>query len=1430
MATGQASAVAEPNDWQTVDDWQTVQPAVPQPKPAALPPLHVTPDISQDMFKAGVHSQMLGVTPGMAYEQRDTIDKTLRERGGNYDDGELDPTFANDIKAGLENSIFGLKSRKKLPDEIHNPGMIDGFVKGMATMVADLPFYAVGGVVGGLAGSEVPVVGNAVGAAAGAFAAPAAIREALVLGIKDGDVKDFPDLLRRAGHVIWAGTKGAVVGAATELTGGLAPVIGKGVSGAVTTSAVKGLFQATALTTAADLLEGHLPTAADFTGNAALIIPLNLITHGVGMLRPEAKQALMDVYAKNGKTPQESAETLNAQPPVKPDAPEGLRPAIQFSEGHIEGESGEDHHGVSERVLGQRPVTMEQLEENPLAIAETMDIPSSIRNIRGAESAWTWLHGELPEFMRSRGLKPDDTLGTSELASIIGSSKRELGFSHDPHVRIEQALQVARAFLEKREKISSDSLTENSLPSRADRVLETPAIHEQDVIDRAWQIKKEAIEAGDFPTVYHGTRSDFEDFGRSPLNTALKNSIFDDAQGHYFTTERASAQDYADTGKASGSPRVIAAKLGINKAYQWEKDPEGILKKWGLSGKIPPAYIDPELRSEIEAAGYDAVRWNDPSEKAHDEWVVFDPKKIKQQSEGEEKPLRIEDLYDRNAMKSGRGFVTPDGQFLSRMEARKWMKDNEPDAHELWLKEQGGDKQAELHTEAYVSARNRAQARSVAEGDPTVDAMPPDLKRFLAEARSTGGILNKIKAGLASEKYGYEAIRTLLVGPRNMIRAEGEQVVGGLRKLVPDKVEQQGLHFYRDYRGELPQLQADIEEIRAGDNEKLKAFLPAMEKAASWSGVLPKNIADADGQMTGYFTKALALGRAAGTLDSAIDPSRYSPRMFMRAAEEGQSSGVGRSQFTDRTVNSIRREYLHTLDPLKSGDTEARTFNALDEMSIYNDRHATAVSTAIFKTELKNSALGVEGSRGKVPASWVALTKQFEDRRTFVQDDGSTVTTVKNLYVPKEIAEALRPLLEDPGQLSQLSKFLHIQSIVKGIELTLSAFHMKALTVTAFNNMGITDFVGAMIKDSNAPDVAAIERRGALYGLETTKTGAAFDAYRGLKPEVEPTGLARLKDNVVVNGVDKFAQGITRVTFDVVQRKWKVMDFAKKEAGWIAKHPEATESEYASAMRSYAKEINAAYGGLNWDVMGVSKGVQNVSRMFLLAPDWTFSNVANLKYALTERGPGANASRVFFLKSFMTGFAATAAASTYFGGKYDPSDVRHMDQVYLGTDKDGKEMYANWFFAGAPKDAMNLYKRSYSEGPIAGLAEIMLSKASPVAGTVVDIAKNKDYKGAPIYTSDQTDLEKSGETAKYAGEKLLPITGVSAFQTMHNALSDPNRELSYTDALELAADLVGSSTTHTGGAKGGESTGNSTDRFQRAGRGGKSRFTIRGKR
>ena len=91
---------------------------------------------------------------------------------------------------------------------------------------------------------------------------------------------------------------------------------------------------------------------------------------------------------------------------------------------------------------------------------------------------------------------------------------------------------------------------------------------------------------------------------------------------------------------------------------------------------------------------------------------------------------------------------------------------------------------------------------------------------------------------------------------------------------------------------------------------------------------------EADKLMTQYFTEANQLRSQFVGVDSSIDPARYSPRLFAQVTEDADASGgVGRSKFAKRSPHDIRREYLRILDPLKSGEVEARTFNSVDELT-----------------------------------------------------------------------------------------------------------------------------------------------------------------------------------------------------------------------------------------------------------------------------------------------------------------------------------------------------------------------------------------------------------------------------------------------------------------------------------------------------------------
>jgi hypothetical protein len=1439
--------------------------------PSAMNAPQMTPEDSGAAWKASVHARMIGVTPGYAYQNNDEIEAQLRNRDADYDKG-----FAYAAETGFEETPLGMLIRGKETDPFESSNVFERGVHNLVSFATD-PVVMVPTVVGALADIAVP--GAAIAGFVGGSALDAGLRKWMMENYEEGDTKSFGELADRAGDALWSATKGALGAEAFSVAGDI-PVPGMIADKPLASIAMKGMYQASAMTLAGSLLDQRVPRLRDFEDSALMVVPLNLATGGLMLGKGESKQALMDVYAKDGTTPQESADKLAAQPPVKPDPAPGLKPAINFGESFAEADENESHSDLASRVLAQKPVEMAELEADP---------------------------------------------------------------------------------------------------KLADKVLQNPEIHEQAVIDRAWTLKKEAIDSGE--------------------------------------------------------------TIGTAEGQQGQ-----------------------EGDTEAQQRG----------------------------------PQTIDQLYNRGEMKSGRGFVTPDGKFLDRNQAKRWVKDNEPEVHKMWSDIAGGDKE-ELHAEDYGQARERVNARTLAEGEPDYNSTSSFWQRILGAARKD---LNEIKAGNVSTRYTKAVLRTLFVGQRDARIAVTTQLHDSLQKLIPDPVDQEALTFMRDFKDSPVALRSEIENIQAGTDEKMKRLLPAMERATNPTPQLLK----ADQSLTAYFSSTLKELQDLGLLEKGIPTDRYITHILKRVTEEGEEGRVG--PFTKQ------RKYETVIDALKTGRSEARTVNALNALSLYGDRTARQVAFKLLTTELKNTELGKQATFEEHPVGW------------------TEIKPYSSVWVPPNVADALRPIFENNalGTIPGIAKFLHVQAWTKGIELGLSTFHMKALTVTAFNNMGLSDFTRALTSDTTAPEFARSEQEWAVDGLRTAKTGTPYEAWESVKSDSlsKKNLMEWARTQPGLKQLDGVAQWLTHETFDVIQRKFKVMDASGKIAAWIAKHPQATDQEYFSARRSIAKEVNAAYGGLNWEVMGWGKNAVGLTRLFMLAPDWcvdsttramtktgwkyhhelnlgdeimafdpdsktlkwstmkdryenhdysgkmiqvknynrsilmtpdhkcyvrnftkrkneivlakhlqtnhliprcaeypapedrtysdmlvvlvgwivtdgyvkksrpdgldgkeyrygrivqskptnvamlkemglkwtvdsctgnhdkffanfqryvfnipkeyfdqmefegvsdglnweflskltseqrellydtmmlgdgtgqyrfcgkerevffmtmlqtlmgkpttfvhdqpncwrtriladseisctgrkdaltevdyegtiwcpsvdtgfwlaereglvfitgnTFSNIMNLKYA-GEGGPAGAAARMFWVKSFGTGLSMTAATSIMVGGKYD---LKHPMQVYLGTDKDGKEMYANWFFAGAPKDLGTLTARVVKDGPLVGLAEFMAYKLGPVGSLLKGLATNKEFSGKPISKQIDSFGKKTVDQGEFAAQKLIPITGTNLAETYERMMKDPINEWTYKDYLEVAGDALGVTTVHESekgtGAKGSVPSG--------AGRGG----------
>ena len=279
------------------------------------------------------------------------------------------------IVAGFQGSATGLINRGRLPDVVLDPQHAKWYEKLVASgsqMVSELP-EMIGGALG-VGALSLPTGPGAIAAGgAAAFAVPTAIRTALTEAYSKGEVTSAGDFLNRAGIVIKATGKDALVGGLTAGTGALvgkavSPLLGKAVAagtiGETTGKVLEGAAtmgtEGTVMTVAPAALEGRLPEKEDFM-NAAILMGGMKAAHGIaGKLRT--------IYAQTGVEPIQVAgeakfdptilEDVKAPVETAPEIPRAYQPladqqAAQDAVPGLAGEVAKEFFGPIVRVEGE---------------------------------------------------------------------------------------------------------------------------------------------------------------------------------------------------------------------------------------------------------------------------------------------------------------------------------------------------------------------------------------------------------------------------------------------------------------------------------------------------------------------------------------------------------------------------------------------------------------------------------------------------------------------------------------------------------------------------------------------------------------------------------------------------------------------------------------------------------------------------------------------------------------------------------------------------------------------------------------------------------------------------------------------------------------------------------------------------------------------
>jgi hypothetical protein len=641
--------------------------------------------------------------------------------------------------------------------------------------------------------------------------------------------------------------------------------------------------------------------------------------------------------------------------------------------------------------------------------------------------------------------------------------------------------------------------------------------------------------------------------------------------------------------------------------------------------------------------------------------------------------------------------------------------------------------------------------------------------------------LAKVKAGSEAAKYG-EKLRGYLVGQRDERIAGTNQLRDKLAKIITPK-EREALTFYRDFKGN-PVGLADL----AADPD-FERYRPIIKLAMSPTDGMLK----ADDAVTRYYQGTLAEGRQLGFLDSGIPDENYITHLLAPAEDTSKApkKGFGGRRTVSRTTPFAKGRYYETVADAIKGGARVKTLDSLDALTIYGEKHAVAASTKLLLQELKQSKLGKYGFAGSdnVPHNWVPLdpsNRYFRNIIPFVSAEGNPTFAYQDLYVPQIVSDAMKPIVagDFTGQVPGFSKMRLYQSYLKTIQLGLSVFHIRALNLTALNNAGLTDFVKSYASDMESEGFLSQERDFVGHGGQSPILGRTIEAYKGLSDSSLPSRAELLRKIPGVKQVDDFAKGLTKMTFDIMQRKFKVQDYSLKVARWISQHPNSSEGDLAEAKRVISKEVNASYGGLNWEVLGWSKASLNVARFLMLAPDWTFSNIFNAKYAF-EGGPSGSAARKFWIRSAITGAALTYGTSTLLTGKPPAPNFQNFTNISMGKDKYGKDIYQNLYFAGAPNDAINLFNNIADYGIIQGFAQSVAAKASPAIRTSIQMLTNRNYLGQAVVPKGAGPIAGTGRAIASYGASLSPVPfTLSTFASM---FYDPKQQYTWPEFISALA-------------------------------------------
>jgi len=606
-------------------------------------------------------------------------------------------------------------------------------------------------------------------------------------------------------------------------------------------------------------------------------------------------------------------------------------------------------------------------------------------------------------------------------------------------------------------------------------------------------------------------------------------------------------------------------------------------------------------------------------------------------------------------------------------------------------------------------------------------------------------------------------IRNGYVGKLNKQIVTGNQLSDTMKALAPK--EQEGIQLFIDAGGD----KAHLQEMAKSTDPIIDSFIPntktTYREAYNQALNLSPEAQKAAAMAQQYYKEAGQYALQTGSTKSVLE--NYANRLWKQPPTGTVNTELRKPGLNPFTSHSKERVYYNIGEGILNGK-EPVTLNAGNLLGIHNEELARVNTNRGLAEALKSNGLG-NYQVSKPPAGFTAIDSMGKDAPVVLKD-GTASIVHQSFVIPDGIAKGLRSIT-DPNYMAKVDAFKHLQAyqgLVKTVDLSFSLFHHITLAAQAlYNSHGGVDFVRNWDKMSKlgSETFNASEKWGAEHGLMTTKIDSNYDILRqisgnkvegklkeqlGIMKKAEWTA-NKLGNLPVIKQAGQLADKNTEFLFGKIQRWLKVSDFQNKANAFVGKNPNMQNAEVTKGLRQIASEVNDAYGGLNWKAIGVTPSMQALSRLGLLAPDWTFSSARILAKTLTK-GPGGAAARAQFTGGIIGAGILTEGLNNLLTGHYTDQNAKgHELEVEVQPG-----VYISMFRSGIG-DTTKLFANIGNNGLLSGTIGTLQGKMSPLARTLVGQLSNKQPAGAPITSVKNTPLQNDLARLGSFGSSFLPI-------------------------------------------------------------------------